>query len=94
MNLPYKSVPTQLQKAERLPSKNSLGQKVNVRETRHRIPAVVRVEAASRAWLIIMHIAVERWCFLCDLASDHILSPFTYLVICLLLHILDVPDLQ
>lgn len=30
----------------------------------------------------------------CDLVSGHILSPFAYLVICLLLHVLDVPDLQ
>lgn len=34
--------------------------------------------------------------FPCDLQclSHHILSPFTYSVICLLFHVLDVPDLQ
>lgn len=49
--------------AKGLPSKNILGQKVNIqrflshlpRGARHSTSAVVRVEAASRAWLIIGH---------------------------------------
>lgn len=56
--------------AKGLPSKNILGQKVNIqrflshlpRGARHSTSAVVRVEAASRAWLIIMDTVVERWC--------------------------------
>lgn len=38
MNLPYMSVPTQLQKAESFPSKNSLGQKDNIQRFLGHLP--------------------------------------------------------
>lgn len=54
-------VPTQLQKAESLPTKTSLGQKAEP-GARHSVTAAVRVGAASSGRPIVTDIATERWC--------------------------------